>query len=112
MNSRQDNSSHCDSVATPNFLRPDHEWPLVAEACQATTLPSFWRWVEYEPGVFNWAPLDRIMDFAEQHNMRVKSFALYWGGIGSVPPWFRHLSFGAQKEAIRRWVATMIGRYR
>lgn len=100
------------SNATPNFLRPDHEWPLIAEACQATTLPSFWRWVEYQPGQFNWAPLDRIMDYAEQHAMRVKSFALYWGGIGSVPPWFRNLSYASQKEAIRRWVETMVGRYR
>jgi GH35 family endo-1,4-beta-xylanase len=100
------------SNATPNFLRPDHEWPLIADACQATTLPSFWRWVEYLPGQFNWAPLDRIMDYAEQHDIRVKSFALYWGGIGGVPPWFRNLSYPAQKEAIRRWVTTMVERYR
>jgi GH35 family endo-1,4-beta-xylanase len=98
--------------ATPNFLRPDHEWSLIGDACQATTLPSFWRWVEYQPGQFNWAPLDRILDYAEQHNVRVKSFALYWGGIGSVPPWFRNLSYKSQKEAIRRWVETMVGRYR
>ncbi|HWE63132.1 MAG TPA: endo-1,4-beta-xylanase [Chloroflexota bacterium] len=100
------------SHATPDFLRADHEWPLIAGACQATTLPSFWRWVEYQPGRFNWAPLDRIMEYAEQHDMRVKSFALYWGGIGSVPPWFRNLSYPAQKEAIRRWVETMVARYR
>ena len=73
------------SDARPDFLRDEHMWPLIAAACQATTLPSFWRWIEYQPGEFNWAPLDRIMDFAEQHKMQVKSFALYWGGIGSVP---------------------------
>jgi GH35 family endo-1,4-beta-xylanase len=100
------------SNATPSFLRPDDEWSLIGDACQATTLPSFWRWIEYQPGQFNWAPLDRILDYAEQHNVRVKSFALYWGGIGSVPPWFRNLSYTSQKEAIRRWVETMVGRYR
>jgi GH35 family endo-1,4-beta-xylanase len=98
--------------ATPDFLRPDGEWHLIAAACRATTLPSFWRWVEYEPGAFNWAPLDRIMDFAQVRNIGVKSFALYWGGIGGVPPWFRHLPYPAQTDAIRRWVETLIGRYR
>jgi GH35 family endo-1,4-beta-xylanase len=98
--------------SAPDFLRPASEWELIAAACQATTLPSFWRWVEYEPGVYNWAPLDRIMDYALDRGMRVKSFALYWGGIGGVPPWFRHLPYGRQKDAIRRWVETLVGRYR
>ncbi len=31
---------------TPDFLRPARMWPLIAAACQATTLPNFWRWIE------------------------------------------------------------------
>jgi GH35 family endo-1,4-beta-xylanase len=96
----------------PDFLRPAAEWALIAAACQATTLPNFWRWVEYEPGVFHWTPLDRVMDYALDHGMSVKSFALYWGGLGSVPPWFRHLPYPRQKDAIRAWVETLVGRYR
>ena len=99
------------SGQTPDFLRPDPEWSSIAGACHATTLPNFWRWIEYWPGIFNWTPLDRIMAYAEQQGMHVKSFALYWGGLGSVPPWFRNLSYGAQKEAIRRWVETLVTRY-
>jgi GH35 family endo-1,4-beta-xylanase len=95
----------------PDFLRPAAEWELISQACQATTLPSFWRWIEYEPGTFNWTPLDRIMDYALDRGMSVKSFALYWGGIGSVPPWFRHLPYDRQKETIRGWIETLVGRY-
>jgi GH35 family endo-1,4-beta-xylanase len=97
---------------TPDFLRPAPEWKLIAAACQATTLPNFWRWVEYEPGVFNWKPLDRIMDYALDSGMCVKSFALYWGGIGGVPPWFRHQPYERQKDMIRGWVELLVGRYR
>ncbi len=100
------------SNATPDFLRRPEEWPFIARACQATTLPNFWRWVEFQPGVFNWSPLDKIMDFAQANSMSVKSFALYWGGLGSVPPWFRHLTYAQQKDAIMRWVETLVGRYR
>lgn len=98
--------------SVPDFLRPAPQWELIAQVCQATTLPNFWRWVEYEPGSFNWAPLDLIMDYALDRGMSVKSFALYWGGIGSVPPWFRHLPYDRQKEAIRRWIETVVVRYR
>jgi hypothetical protein len=42
------------------------------------------------------------MDFAEQHAMCVKSLALYCVSIGSVPPWFHHLTYDAQRQAIRR----------
>ena len=43
--------------------------------------------------------------------MPLSWLALYWGGLGSVPPWFRHLSYAAQKEAIRRWIETIVTRY-
>jgi GH35 family endo-1,4-beta-xylanase len=99
-------------VPPPDFLRPRNCWMVIADLCNATTLPSFWRWIEPVRGHFNWRSLEAILDFAESRHMKAKSFALYWGGVGGTPPWFRQLKFSEQKAAIERWAQTLVKRYR
>lgn len=96
----------------PNFLRPITQWSLVAELCNGTVLPNFWRWVEYEKGRYRWEPLDQIVEFAKRREMAVKSFAIYWGGIGGTPPWFRNLGFEEKLEAVEKWATDLVTRYR
>jgi len=99
-----------DPMHKPQIVRPDEQWKMVAATANATVLPCFWGWVEHERGHYRWEPLDRIAAFADQHGMALKSFAVYWGG--SVPPWFKALSFKEQLNAIERWATALVSRYR
>jgi len=96
----------------PDFLLPREVWPTIAELCDGTTIPSFWRWIEPVRGTYRWKPLDEILDFCERQGMAAKSFSIFWGGIGGTPPWFRELGFEQQKAAIERWCRTLVQRYR
>ncbi len=96
----------------PDFLRPAAQWDLVARLCNGTILPNFWRWIEYERGQYRWEPLDKIIEFSQRHEMKVKSFAIYWGGIGGTPPWFRNLNFDEKMQALENWTTDLVSRYR
>lgn len=97
---------------TPDFLRPEEEWDLLSTLCNGTVLPNFWRWVEYERGHYRWGALDKIVEYAQRKKMAVKSFAIYWGGIGGTPPWFRTLSLEERERAVERWATDLVNRYR
>jgi len=99
-----------DPIRKPQILRPDEQWKMVAATATATVLPCFWGWVEHERGHYAWEPLDRVAAFADQNEMTLKSFAVFWGG--SVPPWFKVLSFKEQLNAIERWTTAVVSRYR
>ena len=95
----------------PNFLRPHERWNTIAEVIDTTTLPTFWRWIEPERGKFNFTSLDQIVAFCRERSITMKSFALYWGGIGGTPKWFRYLDLKHQLLAIKEWMKVIIHRY-
>jgi GH35 family endo-1,4-beta-xylanase len=98
-----------DPIQKPNILRPRQQWELIAAVANGTILPNFWGWVEYQRGNYLWEPLDHIAAFAAERHMKLKSFAICWGG--SLPPWFKELDFTQQLLAIEKWAQALIARY-
>src|SRR5258708_14203205 len=98
--------------AAPDFaLQLEHQ-KYVAALCNATTLPNFLRWIEPQRGKPRWEVLDTLVEFCEQNDLRMKSFALYWGGIGGCAMWLRGLPYRQQLRAIEAWVTQIVGRYK
>jgi endo-1,4-beta-xylanase len=60
-------------------------------------------------GVFNWAPLDAIYNFAQQHGDKFKAHNLIWGA--QFPSWITSLSQSQQTAAIQTWISTYGSRY-
>ena len=75
-------------------------------------MPSFWRWLEPVRGQYHWKSIDEIVEFSSRRRLAIKSFAIYWGGVGGTPTWFRYLTFDRQKTAIEQWCKTLVSRYR
>lgn len=68
-----------------------------------------WGSVEGTRGQYNWAPLDRIYDYAKQHNIQVKAHTLVWGA--QAPSWINNLSPAEQREEIEEWIRDYCTRY-
>ncbi|MEU6904142.1 endo-1,4-beta-xylanase [Streptomyces coeruleorubidus] len=49
-----------------------------------------WSWVQPEEGTFNFTKLDRLVDFAEEHDMAVKGHGLISGCCN--PPWLEQIT--------------------
>ena len=96
----------------PDFARPLAEREALLPVCEAMTLPNFWRWIEPEQGRYRWGVLDEMLEWAEAHGVFVKSFAIFWLGIGSVPRWLRDLTYAAQLKAIEGWTRALVERFR
>ncbi len=97
--------------APPDFTRDPRSQELALALINGTTLPTFWRYLEFAQGKLRWERVERILAQASAQRLRVKSFALYWGGIGGCPPWLRDLSYARQLTAIERWVTQVVTRY-
>lgn len=98
--------------APPDFTRAPRSQELALDLISGTTLPNFWRYLEFQKGDVRWERLDPILEQAQAKQLRIKSFALYWGGIGGCPPWLRDLSYAQQLAAIEQWVTLIVNRYR
>jgi len=98
--------------ALPDFTRDPRSQDLALALIQGTTIPSFWRYIEFEQGKPRWERIDQLLERAKAKHLRIKSFALYWGGIGGCPPWLRDLPYAQQLTAIERWVETIVTRYK
>lgn len=96
----------------PDFVRPAAENAHLTALCNATTLPNFWRWIEPTLGSPRWHVLDKLIEYAQQHNLAVKSFALFWAGIGGSPVWLRGLPHKAKLHHIERWITEVVRRYK
>lgn len=96
----------------PDFVRPMAENERIAALCNATTLPNFWRWIEPQPDKPRWDVLDELVEFSLLHNLKMKSFALYWGGIGGSPIWLRGLPHEEKLRAIENWITRVVRRYK
>ena len=100
------------SGAAPDFLHTRDRWELMANLCDGTTLPNFWRRVEFSRGTQCWGPVDQILDFCEDRGLAAKSFSIFWGGIGGMPPWFRDLPYAEKLKALENWTTEIVNRLR
>ncbi|NLE99701.1 MAG: hypothetical protein GX601_01865 [Anaerolineales bacterium] len=96
----------------PDFSRPLSERQALLPACEAMTLPNFWRWIEPRKGQYRWEVLEEMLAWAEARSIPVKSFAIFWLGIGSVPVWLRDLSYTEQLREIEAWTRAVVGRFK
>ena len=63
--------------APPDFTRDARSLALALDLISGTTLPSFWRYVEFERGRQRWERIDPIVEMAVARRLTIKSFALY-----------------------------------
>lgn len=96
----------------PSFTRRKEALDRATELISGTTLPNFWRYVEFERGNPRWDVVDVILDRLRGRRAHIKSFSLFWGGIGGCPPWMRDEPYPQQLAAIERWVEQIVRRYR
>jgi endo-1,4-beta-xylanase len=68
-----------------------------------------WGSVEATHGVFNWAPLDTIYNFAQQHGYKFKAHNLIWGA--QFPSWITSLPQSQQLTEIQKWISMYGQRY-
>src|SRR5262245_4187387 len=70
-----------------------------------------WANVEPNQGAFNLAPLDEIVDFAEQNGMWVKGITLVWDNYIPLPSWLMALSGPEFLAAVENHIRTLVGGY-
>jgi endo-1,4-beta-xylanase len=68
-----------------------------------------WGSVEGSKGNYNWNALDKIHDFAVQHNIPFKQHNFVWGS--QQPNWIGGLSQADQKAAVEDWIKQFCTRY-
>ena len=98
------------ALLQPNFLHPRDKWDMLANICDATTIPNFWRWVEFGQGHQRWAGIEEILSFCEEKGLEAKSFSIFWGGIGGMPPWFRELDYLNKLKAVEKWTTDLVSK--
>ena len=91
-----------ENTRPPEFTRPLAQREALLPACEAMTLPNFWRWIEPQRWKYRWDVLDEMIEWAVQKKLAVKSFAIFWMGIGGTPVWFRDLTYREQLLAIEQ----------
>jgi endo-1,4-beta-xylanase len=68
-----------------------------------------WGSVEATRDQMNWAGLDRVHDYAKQHNLVFKQHTLVWGS--QQPGWLGGLSQQEQREEVEEWIRLFCERY-
>jgi GH35 family endo-1,4-beta-xylanase len=101
-----------EGMPPPDFARPFNGREALLPVCEAMTLPNFWRWIEPERGKPRWGVLEDMVGWARGNNLLIKSFAIFWLGIGSCPPWLRDLPYREQLDEIERWTRALVERFK
>lgn len=68
-----------------------------------------WGSVEGTRDQYNWGPVDRIYEYARQHNIPVKAHTLIWGA--QSPSWINNLSASETAAEIEEWIRDYCTRY-
>ena len=68
-----------------------------------------WGSVERNRDEMNWASLDRMYEYAKQHNVLFKQHTLLWGS--QQPTWLNGLSQSEQREEVEEWIRLFCERY-
>ena len=85
--------------------------PLFASYWNQVTPEDAGKWlsVEAQRGVFTWAVLDVIADYARAHGLPLKQHTFVWGQ--QEPRWVADLPAAEQREAVERWIDAFAERY-
>ena len=81
------------TALTPdNFAKDPNYKRVAAEEFNSLTPPNQlkWGWLEPNKGHLDYAPSELLMEFAKEHNMKVRGHTLIWHL--SIPKWVEALS--------------------
>ena len=111
------------AIPNPSGLRQRLESRQNADAFEKAFLRLFnyattenaakWVHVESEEGRYTFEDLDLIVDWCEQHGVRLKGHCLVWGTQGpqGVPDWLRAYEGERLRGKVRERVEMMVSRY-
>ena len=68
-----------------------------------------WGSVEPQRDQMNWAGMDRVRDYAREHNIPYKGHTLVWGS--QQPGWIAGLPQQEQREEVEEWIRLFCERY-
>lgn len=80
--------------------------------CAVTESALKWRQMESEQGQVNFATTDRILAWADEHNLPLRGHNIFWGVPRFVPGWVKELDDEALYQTVRTRARTVAGRYR
>lgn len=106
------------AAVDPDRLDTDPRYAAtVAREFNSITAENAMKWTALQPRRESWnfGPADRLVAFAEAHDIAVHGHTLVWGqDIGNgLPAWVRDLDDPAELEAaIDAHITTVVGRYR
>ncbi len=101
------------AITEPDIAGSREYAVLIRTQCDIITpgLEAKWSAVEREEGLFNFAPLDRLIAFAQSGGMALHMHNLLWS-VG-LPVWtVQALVAGRGAEVMNRHIAALAGRYR
>ncbi len=89
-----------DSILRQNFNSLTAEWQMKQNI------------IHIAEGSYNWQPMDDLVDYAQQNNIRIHGHALLWHG--ATPKWIEDYE-GTSEEfeaIIKDYIQTVVGRYK
>jgi endo-1,4-beta-xylanase len=94
------------NITTRGQVRADFEmyWDQITPENEGK-----WGSVESTRDQMNWAPLDRIHDYAKTHGILFKQHTFVWGS--QQPGWLNGLSAAEQREEVEEWIRLFCERY-
>lgn len=103
------------AVAADRLDDPAYAW-LVAEEFSSLTPENDMKWTVVQPerDVWVYGPADRLVDFAEEHEMAVRGHTLVWGqDVGNgLPDWVAEIDDPEELRAVvGDHISTLVGRY-
>jgi len=86
---------------------------ILADNFNAIVFENAFKWPQYEPGPGEPDPtvVERMLEFAEAHDLFVRGHCLFWANGKRVPDWAKELDDAGLRKAIDRRVRRDVARY-
>lgn len=102
------------AAVTANRL-PDADYAAAVAGHFTAVTPEFdmkWRAIHPTPTSWNWDAAERIVTFAEQHDLSVRGHALVWGKASTNPDWLLAITDPAEfRSAVLDSIAVEVGHF-
>lgn len=103
-------------LTSPSRLDVDVYKQIHASEFSAVTTDGTIHWDKFRPSPteYDFSDLDKIMAFAEAHNMPVQAHHLVWPEDDSLPEWLKEGDYTKEQlmEIIHDHIKTVVGRYK
>ena len=104
------------AAVEPDRLEDPAYAGVVAEELSSVTPENAMKWPQVHPAADEWvfAPADRLVAFAEEHDLGVRGHTLLWGqAVGNgIPDWVSAIDDPVElQQVVDDHIATLVGRY-